>query len=404
MLSVRCSSLDQLFTCHAARILQDKVNAAADTGLGDGNEGHEVQWAGSWCHHRGAQRLRDEFGAVGSPDPLSIPASFKPSSYDEWVVDWYVSSVTKLIPTDYALFIEREMKRVFPLRTPVTFMNYVTGQLETHTHIELTGHLDVSAVSPDLKRGVIIDLKRGYDPVDKAEINWQLAGYAVLFQQAVPTLESILLQIKQPAAPERTTEASVSNIADLAALIEAELNAMVEDAYTFSSGKPCKYCDALLVCPTARKSIKLMRETLTKELFDAIPSTVSTDELGELTLSAKKLEYPITRIIKAFKERLEQVGGECTLADGTVAKIIEEDGNRRIDDVRYAFGRLSSKVGENAAWTTMKMSLGDTEEALVGGGMQRSSKKKDVDTAKSWIDNELGGVISRPKQKTLSFS
>lgn len=404
MLSVRCSSLDQLFTCHAARLLQEKVNAVSNTGLSDDDEGHAVQWAGSWCHHHGARRLRDEFGAVGNPDPLTIPASFVPSGYDEWVVDWYVCSVTKLIPTNYALFIERELKRVFPLRRPVVFRNYRTGLLETHTHIELTGHLDVSAVSPDLKTGVIIDLKRGYEVVGPAEFNWQLAGYGVLFKAAVPTLEQVLLQIKQPAAPERTTEAVVKNLPDLEALIEAELNKMVEDAYTFSTGKPCKYCDALLVCPTARKDIKTMRETLTPELFESIKTVASTEDLGDLAFHAKKLEYPITRIVKAFKERLEQAGGEVILKDGTKAAIIEEEGNRKIDDVQFAHSRLASKVGANAAWGTLKMSLGEAEDALAAAGMQRSSKKKDVETAKGWIDLELGGVISRPKQKTLIFS
>jgi len=147
-----------------------------------------------------------------------------------------------------------------------------------------------------------------------------------------------------------------------------------------------------------------MRETLTKELFDSIPVTVSTEDLGDLAFHAKKLEYPITRIVKAFKERLDQEGGEVILKDGTKAAIIEEEGNRRIDDVQFAHSRLASKVGANAAWGALKMSLGEVEDALASTGLQRSSKKKEVETAKGWIDLELGGVISRPKQKTLHFS
>ena len=407
ILSVRCSSLDRLFTCHGSRVLEEKVAAATidPFGEGGGQDGHEIQWAGSWCHHHAAVRLRDEFGAVGIPDPLTIPESFKPSGYDEWVVDWYVGRVAKLIPSDWAMFIEREIKRVFPLRRPFQMINPQTGALETVTAIELTGHLDHTALSPDLKHAVIDDLKRGYEIVDPAEFNWQLAGYTALLLSEFPSLEKVLLRLHQPAAPERTTEAAVQNPRDVLALIEAELNALVEDPYTFVTGKPCKYCPALLMpCPVAKKDIKLMRETLTKEFIDSLPATASDEDLGDLAYHAKKLEYPAKRVVDAFKARLEQAGMAITLKDGITAELIEEDGPRQIADVQFAHTELSRKVGAQAAWKTLKMGVGATEDVLVAdGGMQRSSKKKEVETAKTWIDQNLGGVIRREKQKTLVF-
>jgi uncharacterized protein YbaR (Trm112 family) len=403
-LSVRCSSLDRLLTCHASRVMADKVAAATFDPFEDReakDEGHAIQWAGSWCHHAAATRLISEFGAIGDAGALDIPASFRPSSYDEWVAEWYVQQTMKIIPSDWAFFVEMELHRDFPLRKPVS-VTTPDGRSEVITHIRLTGHIDACAVSPDKKQAVIGDLKRGYDIVDAAEYNWQLAGYTALLTAKFPDLAAVLLRLLQPAAPDRITEAAVHNPADVVALIEAELNALVEDPYTFNTGKPCKYCDAILVCPVFRKDIRLMRETLTKEQIDALPGTVSLDELGELAFHAKKLEYPITRVVKAFKEQLDAVG-TVQLKDGTIAEIIEEDGPRQIGDVQFAHTELARKVGDTAAWRTVKMSIGSIETELAATGLQKTSKKPEVETVKKWIDNNLGGVMRREKQKTLMF-
>ena len=380
----RCSSLDRMLGCHASVTLESKVCAVTEDVFGGAETGHAVQWAGSWCHHQAAARLRDEFGAVGTPDPLTIPSHFKPSGFDEWVVDWYVTRVTKIVPSDWAMFIEREAVMEFP-------------------RFILTGHIDFSAISTDGLQGVIDDLKRGYEVVDAADSNWQLAGYCALLSLQIPTLEKLLLRIHQPAAPERTTEACVTNIPAVIASLERAINAMLDDPYTTNTGKPCKNCKAPEICPTFRKDIKLMRETLSKEFIDSIPSISSTADLAELAYHCKKLEYPAKRMVESFKSRVEQEGGEVEFGNGQFAKIIEEEGNREITDVQFAHGEVAAKCGAQAAWGTLKLSVGGVEEALAETGMQKSSKKKDVETVKTWVDANLGGVITRKKQKTLTF-
>ncbi len=401
IIAIRCSSLDRLFTCHASRVMEDKVAAKTVDPFGGGDGGHTVQWAGSWCHHAAASRLRDEFGSVGTPDPLTIPASFKPSSYDEWVSDWYVRQCMLIVPSDYATFIEREVHRDFVLRDPA--MMLVNGRWIEVTTIRLTGHLDFTAISPDLTTAIIADLKRGYEIVDAAECNWQLAGYAALLLSEFPSLSRILLRLLQPAAPDRVTESSIPDPAAVVALIEEKINDLARDPFTFSTGKPCKYCLALEVCPVFRKDIRAMKETLTKEQIDALPEVASTEDLGELAYHCKKLHYPMQRVVDVFRKRVEQEGGPVTLKDGTVAEIVTEEGSRQISDVRYAHSTLAAKVGENAAWDTLKMGIGAVEESLAATGMQKSSKKKEVETVKSWVDNNLGSVIKRPEQKTLVF-
>jgi len=391
IIAVRASSLDRLLTCHGSRILSAKAEAGVVDVFGDGPaDGHAVQWAGSWCHNHAAVRLRDEYGAIGTPDPLTIPAAFKASTYDEWVSDWYVEQVMKIIPSDWALFIEREVVRDFILPVPVFGI----------TTVRLTGHLDLTAVSPSGEDAIICDLKRGYDPVDAADSNWQLAGYTALLNGEMPKLKRVLLRILQPTVPDRITEVTVHNPSDVGALIHAELTALIQDPYTFVTGKGCKYCPGLTICPVAIKDILLMKETLTKEFIDALPDTASTQELAELAYHAKKLEYPTKRLIEAFKARLEQVG-TVTLASGVVAEIIEEDGPRKITDPFFAHQLLAEKVGQSAAWGTLKMGVTAAEQSLVDSGMQKNSKKKEVMTASKWVDANLG--ITRTKQKTLAF-
>lgn len=401
---IRCSSLDKILTCTGSPTLEALLGAAI---VDDG--GHAVQWAGSWCHHHSARRLRDEFGAIGEPDPLTIPETFQPSGYDEWVVEWYVNRVTRLVPSNWATFIEREVKRVFPLPRPVTMTDPTTGQPVLVTHFELTGHIDHSAVSPCRTQAIIDDLKRGYEVVDAAEFNWQVAGYCALLEGEIPTLTKALLRIHQPAAPERTTEAPVTNIKALVSALVNAVNVALEKPYTLTTGKACKYCkaavarvgDKFFVCPTLKKDLLTMQETLTKDMIDSLANFADLQDFGELTSHVRKLQYPSKRLIDTFKAALEAAGGKAELKDGTIAQIIEEEGPRKIADVQTAHEQLSGRVGIHAAWKTLEMSIGSVEEQLVAAGMQKTSKKPGVENAKGWIEQNL--TVTRKPQKTLVF-
>lgn len=406
--SIRCSSLDRVLGCTGSPTLEALVAHAEKK-----DEGHAVQWAGSWCHHHSARRLRDEFGAVGEPDPLKIPETFVPSSYDEWVVDWYVSRVTRLIPSDWAMFIEREVKRVFPLPRPVTMIDPQTGEPVVVTHFELTGHIDHSAISPCATRAIIDDLKRGFEVVDPADSNWQVAGYCILLKGEVPTLQEALLRIHQPAAPERTTEAPVTNIDAVEIALVRAVNEALEKPYTLTTGKACKYCKAAVaklpdgkffICPTLKKDLLTMQETLTKNFIESLANFSELPEFGEVVSHVRKLTYPTKRLVDTFKDALEAQGGEVQLPNGTTAKIVDEPGNREITDVQFAHGELTNQIGENAAWKTLSMAVGVVEDELFASGLPRTSKKPDVMTAKKWIETNLGGVITRKPQKTLIFT
>jgi hypothetical protein len=314
-----------------------------------------------------------------------LPAGWKPSGYDEWVVDWYVSRVLELTPRDHAIFVERAIEIPFERWT-------------------LTGHIDAFTLSPDRKVAVINDLKRGFAAVDRAESNWQLACYGVLLKWLLPDVETVMLRIHQPAAPDKTTEVVVSNLDSLTVAVREAGNAALDDAYSLTTGEQCRYCTAALICPALRKEI--MELKLTKEDVERLSAVPKVEELAEVVAVGRRLDYPIKRLTEALRERLAQsLGAPVALADGSTVKAVEEEGNREITDRDYAYRTLAKATSPVVAIQAFKPSLTGIEEVLhTHAGLKRTSKKPDVPTCQSWIKDNLGGVITRPKQVALEWT
>lgn len=380
--SFRSSSLDRVFECPGSVTLEAKVHAA---GKAPKKEGHAVQWAGTWCHWKAATRLIEEFGAVGVVETPDLPADWKPSGYDEWVVEWYLHRVLEMTPRDYALFVEQEVAVEF-------------GRWKS------TGHIDVYALSPDRKIAVINDLKRGFAKVDDAVDNWQLANYGVQLKACIPLLETVILRIHQPAAPDRTTEATVTNLDALTAAIAAKGNETLDNPYSLSTGKQCNYCDAYEICPALRAEIKRMKMQLTKEAVEALNAFATDEELAEVVSHGRKVAYPIQKFTEALKERLAtRLGQPVDFAGGGVTAV-DAFGDRTITDNDYAYRVLSEKVGSVHAIKAFTPSLGKIEEVLhKEAKLQKTSKKPDVPTCQSWIKENLGGVITREKTIELQW-
>lgn len=380
--SFRSSSLDRVIECPGSVTLEDKVRKA---GRAPKNKGHETQWAGTWCHWKAATRLIEEFGAVGLVETPVLPADWKPSGYDEWVVEWYLHRVLEMTPRDYALFVEQEVA--------VEFARWRS-----------TGHIDVYALSPDRKIAVIHDLKRGFAKVDDAVENWQLANYGVQLKAGIPLLEKSILMIHQPAAPDRTTEATVTNLDALTAAVEEAGNKALDNPYSLSTGKQCNYCDALEICPAPRAEIKRMKLQLTKESVEALKAFATDEELAEVVSHGRKITYPIQKLTEALKERLSVKIGDPVEFEGGGVTAVDAFGDREITDADYAYRRLSTEVGAVHAIKAFTPSLGKIEEILhKEAGLQKTSKKPDVPTCQSWIKDNLGGVIKRPKTIELQW-
>lgn len=380
MTTIRSSSADRAFSCHGSLTLSAKVEESS-AGLG-GEEGHAVTHAGTWCHAEAARRLITEFGAVGvAPDP-TLPEGWTPSGYDEWVVEWYISRVLELTPRDHLLYVEWAIELPFP-------------------EWKLTGHIDAFTVSPDRSVAVINDLKRGFATVDQAESNWQLACYGVLLKFLIPELEKVVLRIHQPAAPDRTTEAVVDHLDSLTLAVREAGDAALNDPYTLATGKHCAYCPAALICPALRKEI--MELKLSKEEVERLSAVPDVKELAEVVAVGRRVAYPIKRLTDALKERLAQSPGlTITTSDGATVRCEEAEGDRQITDRDYTFRALSSIVPPAIAIQAFKPSLASIEEILhTHAGLKKTSKKPDVPTCQSWVKENLGGVIVRPKEQSL---
>ena len=380
----RASSADRVLTCHGSIGLVSKVEGST-IDLGE-NDGHEITWAGSWCHYQAALRLIQEYGAVGVLDPLRIPSHWAPSGYDEWVVDFYVKGVLAVTPPTWALVVEEEFEAEF-------------------SRFILTGHIDCFTISPDFTIACINDLKRGFGTVDKADVNWQLACYAVLLKLKFPALQKILLRIHQPSEPDRVSEFVADNLDQVVAFIEQCFNAALDDPYTLETSKACLYCAALLVCPAFRKELEEMKITLAKEEFEKISPVIDIKSLAQTVAIGRKIKSPLEKLETALLARLEQQKGIPVEFEGGSVVANDGVGNREITDREFAFTTLAGTVGQTHAIQAFKPSFEAITEVLhKQANLPKSSKDKEKLTCASWIDRNLGGVIKREKKVSLTWT
>lgn len=284
----RCSSLDRALGCYGSTLLCSMVNKR------QGDEGIE----GTDIHGDGASRIIRELGASG------VVGKFNPPSKNvTWISDYYVRLVRETVPSDWSIEVE-------------------VGIAYEFDRFILSCHPDTLALSPDVTEGMIFDLKCGYDPVDVAEQNWQLAGNAVLLKRAYPTLRKITVFLCQPRNDEddgfpRVSSAVIENLDALVSDIEARLNTALDNQMEIEpSLTACKWCDAATQCPATIHNRDVMKLKLTPELLAKIKREPDDATLAQWVIAAKMLARPIEDAEKLAKERIEATGG-ITAPDGT---------------------------------------------------------------------------------------
>lgn len=383
--SFRASSLDRIITCHGSRAL--------DTKYPHESKDSDVSLAGTKAHAVGALRLI-EAGAIGEVEDPTPGVALE--GFDLWIVDYWVQTVLELVPAGWAIEVEGAFE--------VAFLRFV-----------LTGHIDVLAISPDGTQAIIIDLKTGYNPVDAAECNWQLAGYAALVRCSMPGIRQMRLVIVQPRNNEaegypRVSETSLDlDLCDVDALIESEINAVLDDPLTFTTAKKgCLYCDFALTCPATIALKDDMKLQLTQDQFDAIPQNPSTTQLAEWVRDGKLLEKPIKLAREELKEQLTRgipttAEHEITLIDGTRIFVKDGQGPRKVENLTTLLLRLGVVVPEEKkVHACLTASLDDVERTVAGElGIPIASKKVGAMSGKSWVINNLGDLITREPTKQL---
>ena len=379
--SFRCSELDRVLTCHGSRTLDSRFTRISTDS--------EVSVAGSRMHAVGAKRLIAA-GAIGVADPLYADSQLE--GFDAWITEFWVSTVLDLVPTDWVMEVESEME--------VEFARFI-----------LTGHIDLLAISPSGAEAMILDLKTGYNPVDPADCNWQLAGYAALLRHTIPTIRRVKLVIVQPRnnpdeGYERVSTADVDfGDADVSGLIEQELNAVLDDPFTFNTSKKgCAYCAWPIPCPAMRALRKAMKITISKEAFDELASEPTIDQLAEWARDGKLIEKATDKARDTLKEKLGD--GTVTLEDGTRVYLKDSMSPRECTDLTTLLCRVSIVVqDEKKVHGCLKPSYGEIEKTVAKAlGVPVDSKKPEQMSGKKWVKTNLGDLTKQEPTKQLVIS
>jgi len=184
----------------------------------------------------------------------------------------------------------------------------------------LTGTPDQVFVWRMQNVGLVNDLKSGFGVVERAELNLQLRGYAVLTAENVPELSTVYVSILQPRLwhpSERVTLAKYDR--DDIRKAETEIDRIIDgteqpNAPLVAGEEQCRYCRAAhkLICPAFRKAIGLPLSKLRR--------IKNAEELSKLKLEAER-----QKILKRCSDKqLEQLLQAVTLADAVANSVRAE--------------------------------------------------------------------------------
>lgn len=256
-----------------------------------GNEATE----GNFLHWLSHSKLKAECAAIGDigPQPPMPPSV----AFSAWIAEYYVRHVRETVPPNWSLECECAL----------------AYQWEQFI---LSGHIDNVALSPDATEAIGFDLKTGYDPVDMADENMQVMGYAALLLRAYPTLHRITFWIVQPRNDEDMGYQRCSSVVIEGGVLESvptslenQINATIANNMTVDSGpKQCKWCSGALQCPAAIAERDLMKQQLTPELLAAIRQTPDDEALLKWYVAGRTIARPLDDATDMLKERIKTVG------------------------------------------------------------------------------------------------
>lgn len=188
----------------------------------------------------------------------------------------------------------------------------------------LTGTADRVYVWQTRRSALIADLKSGFAQVERAELNLQLRGYAIIAADNFD-LENCYVSLLQPRLFFASDRISLAHYEarDIERSRE-QINKIIDesekpDAPLRAGEDQCRYCRAKLICPAFRAAL-------------ALPVTAfKTDE----ALSKAKREAEIEkRLANCTDEQLERVLEACALAS-QIGEPARNEARSRIRDGKF---------------------------------------------------------------------
>ncbi len=377
--TLRCSELDRILACPGSLTL----NAIVQHRQGD--EGAE----GTALHYLAHTKMVDEMAAVGDLGATpEMPASL---SFSVWIADFYASFVKETVPSDWSLECECALAFEWPRFT-------------------LSGHIDSVAISPDVTEAIGFDLKSGYDPVDIAEQNEQVLGYAVLLIRAYPTLKKITFYVVQPRNDEDEGFQRVSSVTidgaiieRAAASLETRINAALDNGMEVETGRrQCKWCSAATICPAQIQLREEMKSRLTPELLETIKAVPDDALLGDWVISGRVINRAMEDAETLLKERIA-ANGSLTAGDGTLVTIKKQGGSYSFPNPGAFYSATRRLLPDDETYAaTVKPSVTKTREAIAKAlGLPKTSSKGR--SAASVFDEELKPLCEQGEKSILVF-
>lgn len=211
---------------------------------------------------------------------------------------------------------------------------------------KLTGTPDKVFYWSARKAALVADLKSGFAVVERAELNLQLRGYAVLVAEGAVPLEHVYVSILQPRlwspddrvtmahyVPEDVTAAR-RQVYDIIAASEAP------DAPLHAGEDQCRYCRAKLTCPAFRAAMSLPLAAFKSEL--------------DLSKAAREA-FIEARLKECTDEQLEGVRAACKMA-GFVEAPANDEARTRIEAGRFP-NFVLGKPGEVRTVTNIRRAM-----------------------------------------------
>lgn len=201
----------------------------------------------------------------------------------------------------------------------------------------------------------IIDAKFGTVPVERAEDNWQLRGYALGATNYIFTKE-VYCAVLQPRVPKdlqcTIAKYGLEDIKMINELVDTQLKlADREDAALNPSPQACQYCPAKPICPAVKNFIS---ELSVVHPSDIISPVSMSDYLTKARIVAKVIESIEYHALEMAKKN----GG---LPD---YKLKEGRRIRKVTDANKCFNALSSRIDPLRFTKACKVQIGELEEVF----------------------------------------
>lgn len=377
----RSSETDRILSCNGSITLVPLVARR------QGTEGYE----GTMLHWHIADRAVRELGAVppaGGLPPPDVPQGYRCPNATAWMIEWAIRHIKESIPADWSLLVEVPLAYEFE-------------------RFNLSGHIDLLAISPDGKAVKGIDWKTGRDPVDPADNNEQVAAYLALVKKAWPDIERGTFEIAQPLVDEdlgcqRVSRAECHNMDGVLNRMETAIAAAMDNAMEVNSGlKQCRWCPVGIQCPALQQELNQMKIKMNEASVALIKNVPDDALLGGWVETMRMLKRPSEDAEALLHERLD-VTGKVVASSGTVIQRKIQNGTYEVPDAEAFMAAFKAILPDSSIPRTWSPSMTKIKDEIAAVQHIPKSGKSAV-TAETVFDAHLRPHVQQNQKKVLVF-